>query len=91
MWSCSEVISKVSVSSGRNLNFREWLGVRLHLYRCETCRPMQRQLHLLRTLSRRYMSDKKALNQSNIFDAARRRILLRLRSASHNHKHRGGK
>ena len=52
MFRCSDVSQKVSQSLDISLPFHHRMAIRVHLLMCRCCARFQRQLIMLRTLSR---------------------------------------
>jgi hypothetical protein len=53
MLSCKEASQLISEGQDRKLSLRERLGLRLHLWMCDSCRLFEQQLGFLRQTLRR--------------------------------------
>ncbi len=55
MMKCDEATKLASDRLDRNLSIREGLGLRLHLFGCDKCSKVVRQVQTIRSISRRYV------------------------------------
>jgi hypothetical protein len=81
MFRCRDVTQKVSQSMDGTLPISHRLAVRMHLMMCRYCARFQRQLLILRKLSRaedQYRASDKT--PENLPEATKRRIKEKLRS-----------
>ena len=72
---CKETSGLVTQSLDRSLNFRERVGMRLHLMICTNCRRFNQQMHLIRAWLR---NEDEASMQSGLSEQGRERIARNL-------------
>ena len=51
---CKEASRLLSQSQDRRLSLRDWVRLRLHIYRCLACQRVEVQMRFLRKAMRRY-------------------------------------
>ncbi|MBL1260484.1 MAG: hypothetical protein COB33_008135 [Thiotrichaceae bacterium] len=59
MLSCKKIGELLSQTMDRKLSFREWLGLKLHLFICKTCSCYDKQLQFVARSARRLMQPEK--------------------------------
>lgn len=59
MLNCKEATHLLSEAQDRKLDLTERLPLKLHLALCQGCRNFDKQLHLLRAVTRSYTSAKR--------------------------------
>ena len=78
---CKDASRLYSQSQDRRLTFREKMGVRLHLWICDSCREFARQLQLIREACRRIkVSEQMDVSTAELSSQAKANILRKLKS-----------
>ena len=86
MLKCQDASRLQSQSQDRRLTLREKMGLRLHLWICDSCREFSRQLQLIRGACRRIQeSEQMDVSTAELSSQAKANILQKLTS-----KHGGG-
>ena len=86
MLKCQDASRLQSQSQDRRLTLREKMGLRLHLWICDSCREFSRQLQLIRGACRRIQeSEQMDVSTAELSSHAKANILQKLTS-----KHGGG-
>jgi hypothetical protein len=75
MKNCKETSTLVTQSLDRRLNWREQVGMRLHLKVCSNCARFMRQMHLIRAWLH---SEENEAGQAGLNDETRARIARKL-------------
>jgi hypothetical protein len=74
MKNCKETSALVTQSLDRRLNWRERLGMRIHLAVCENCTRFARQMRLIRE----WLAGEEEASQPGLSEEGRRRIAKKL-------------
>ena len=76
MLSCKQVTELVSQAHDRHLSFREWLGIRIHLFTCTMCARYKKQLGIIVKAIRQYLQHPETLDtpHTQLSQKARERI-----------------
>ena len=81
MLKCKDASRLRSQSQDRRLTVREKVGLRLHLWICNSCREFSRQLQLIRQACQRIEeSERMGVNSAELSSQAKTRILQELAS-----------
>ena len=78
MLSCRDASRLISVGQDRHLSLAERVGLRLHLWMCDSCRRFEKQLGYLRQVLRRGWAEGDLPMDRRLSDEARQRILQSL-------------
>ncbi len=83
--SCEVITHKISESYDRKLNFRERLGVRIHVMGCILCERYRRQMQALHNILQKYTSEIDSEFDSDVAlpQESRERIKAELQKAAH--------
>ncbi|MEN8180251.1 MAG: zf-HC2 domain-containing protein [Pseudomonadota bacterium] len=83
MLSCKDASHLISEGQDRNLSLRERIGLRLHLWMCDSCRLFEKQMGQLRQALRRGWAHGELPTDKQLPTDAQERIRLALKKHSH--------